>query len=59
VVEVGRDLTVHTVQLQLELGHSEYLAKEPSPNKIAFEQLQGGRLHNLYGQPVLGHPQGN
>lgn len=59
MVEVGRDLRARMVQLHLELGHSEHLANEPSSDNIAFEQLQDGRIHNLYGQPVLGHPQGN
>ena len=55
--EVGRDLQrlCHPTLL-LKQGHLKKAAQDHV--QIAFEYLQGWRLHNLSGQPVpvLGHP---
>ena len=57
LVEVGQDLWTSSGPTPLlRQGHLEPVAQDRV--QVAFEYLQGGRLHNLSGQPVpvLSHP---
>ncbi|KAM9594911.1 uncharacterized protein ACIBXB_020896 isoform 1-T1 [Morphnus guianensis] len=57
VVEVGRDIWKSSVPTSLLKEHQKEMV--PQDNiQVAFEHLQGWRLHNTPGQsvPVLGHP---
>lgn len=54
LVEVGRDLWKPSdPTLLLKQGHLEPLAQ--AHVQTAFENVQGERFQNLFGQPVLSH----
>ena len=59
LAEVGRDVWRSSgLTPLLKQGHLEMVAQDHA--QMAFEYLQGWRLHNLTGQPVpvLSHPHG-